>query len=423
MRQQNPFVFGSPVRGADFLDRRRELRRLAGRILKGSSALITAEPRFGKTSLLLRLQEADLYGDEAERLHFCFLDAQTMAGWDVPCFWEHALRPIRSLTPALQEAYQAAEHEHFGAFGLERILYCLEKAGERLVLLLDEFDVVLDISGLNTAEFYGGLRSLASRFSSLALVIASRQSVVALNNATRSFSRLGSPYFNFVGEVSLGPLPRRDADALLDRAGEVFDNDDRRFLTYVSGRHPYFLQATAYYLWEARQEGIERGDGRVWAGERCFHQAASVLEDTWRVWTPYQQMAFVLAALDALPSLLPGRRFDVAHLLKDRPDLVPEQRGLKERGFLRPADLPGGYEPQAQVMFWFLAEKLATLLRPRNPDVAAWLRDQQWEGILKHGEKEELKEAFKASAQFFGRGVEAFIKSAAEGLGKGIAPP
>lgn len=419
----NPFQFGNPVRGEAFFDRQRETNRLKDALLKGNSALISAEPRAGKTSLLGRIQDVALYGDAAARLHFCSLDAQTLTGWDAPRFWAYALQNARQL-PAAQEAWRAAGLERFSTFAIERLLRCLEENNERVVLLLDEFDAILDEPGLHSASFYGSLRALTTRFSSLALVIASRQPLEELNRRTQEFSRSASPYFNFLEEISLGVFPLRETALLLARAGSRFDGDDRRFLERVSGGHPYFLQSSSSYLWDAYEEGENDSVARrAWAGEQCFQQAAPTLRDIWRTWTPYQQMAFTLAALDEMPLLLPERAFDINRLLKDRPNFAPEQRVLKSRGFLRLySALEGGYAPQGEIMLWFLAEELTNLLRPQNPDLATWLRDQQWDGgLLKHGEKTSLQNALQSLKPVLKDGATAFIQAAAEGLGKGLA--
>ena len=51
----NPFCAGDPVEPREFLNRKRELRRITSRILSGQSVAIFGEPRSGKTSLLLYL--------------------------------------------------------------------------------------------------------------------------------------------------------------------------------------------------------------------------------------------------------------------------------------------------------------------------------------------------------------------------------
>jgi len=335
---------------------------------------------------------------------------------NVPCFWKRALQPVQNLSPSVKEAYEAAERENFGTFALERILKRMEEAGERLVLLLDEFDAILDIPTLHTIEFYGGLRSLASRFSSLSLIIAARQSADELNRCTQEFNRTGSPYFNFVEEITLGMLSGKDVARLLDRAKDRFSREDRVFLARASGGHPYFLQMMASYLWDACGEyPADPQARRRWAGEQGLHQARQIIKSIWRLWTPQQRMAFALAALSAMPSLVPGHTFDVHRLLKIGQDLTPEQRELVRRGFLYPdPQLPGGYGPRAEIFLWFLSEELTDLLRSPNPDWPAWLRQQEWDGLLTRRERENLINAFKNMGALLSTGASILIRAAAE---------
>ncbi len=418
----NPFIFGPPVRGQDFLDRRRELRRLVGQVQRGSSALVSAEPRMGKTSLLLHLQanRAALFGAEAEHLTFHYLDGHTFAGWDVPRFWREVLKPLAPLTPALRAAYERAQEQNFDAIELEAFFRTLDESGRRLVLLLDEFGSLQREPGLHQRAFYAPLRSLASLYASLSLIFASRRSITDLNYAARNFAG-GSPYFNFAQEVTPRPFPQKDVTALLERGCERFSAEDREFLCRIAGSHPYFLQAAAYYLWDAYEEKDDAAQRRALAGREFFASAGeSVLNDIWRSWTPYTQMAFTLAALDAMPVLLEGRAFDLGALLRDLPNLSPELRKLERRGFLRAVKRMGsGYTPQAEVMLWYLAEELTRVIRP-DADLKDWLVKQQWDGLLKKGEKDALRAAFEQVGGLLREGASAFIQAAAEGAGRAL---
>lgn len=52
----NPFFYGNPVSPDQFIGRRREVRRITGRIVnQGQSTAVVGEPRSGKTSLFLYL--------------------------------------------------------------------------------------------------------------------------------------------------------------------------------------------------------------------------------------------------------------------------------------------------------------------------------------------------------------------------------
>lgn len=419
MPQDNPFIFGDPVRGDDFLNRRREMRRLAGRIRSGGSAVVTAEPRMGKTSLLLHLQAAaaDLFGEQANRVVFCYLDGHTMSGWDAARFWKEALHPLRRL-PQMGEVYDQ------GIFNLnvgERIFQKLERDGYRFTLLLDEFDALQSESGLHQRAVYGTLRSLASRYRSFSLVVSSRRAITDLNAQSHDFAA-GSPFFNFMQEITLSPFPQKDMAFLLSRGGERFTQADRVFLKRISGQHPYFLQTAAYYLYDWYEEE-DAAAVRYQKTSRDFYRSTgeAVLTDIWHSWTPYMQMAFTLAALERMPLLLGEKRqFDIGALLRDLPNFAPELRKLDKRGFLHAdADAQNGYVPHAEVMLWYLADELTRAIRPEI-GLETWLTRQQWEGLLKRGEKEALGRAFRQAGGFLQEGAKAFIKAAAEGAAKGM---
>ena len=314
----NPFFYGDPVPMDLFLDRWRELRRIAGRIInRGQSTAIVGEPRSGKTSLLLYLgspeARAQFYGAQGGRLLFSYLDAQTLGGrFSQAQFWEYALRPLHEQVIAsdpdspLARAYGTCQENEFGAFVLERLFAQMVPTGWRLVLMLDEFDVLLYHPILNCAEFFGSLRSLASRSQgALALVVASRRSLASLNRATQEFSRTGSPYFNFLYEITLGPLPYRAIAALLRRAEGRFTLDDCRFIRHIAGGHPYLLQVAAAEQWEAYSEG-EDDPNRRWrqVGQRLYEEAGLTLGDTWQFWPPAVRCAFTTVALDHTSFLL-----------------------------------------------------------------------------------------------------------------------
>ncbi|RME51570.1 MAG: hypothetical protein D6796_00565 [Caldilineae bacterium] len=417
--QPNPFTFGDPVTGEAFLNRKRELRRLVGRVRQGGSAIITAEPRMGKTSLLLHLRAsaADLFDKSDGPLLFHYLDGHTMAGWDAARFWREAFRPLAARWKSARAVY---EQGAFEATAWEPVFQRLEKRGRRFVLLVDEFDALQNEPGLHGRAVYGMLRSLASRYRSFSLVIAARRSITDLNYRAREFAG-GSPYFNFAQEISLEPLPDEAVKALLARAGERFVPADRAFLQRIAGRHPYFLQTAASYLWEMYEEADDAQARYRETGEELFAAAGeSVLGDIWAAWTPYMQIAFTLAALDSASLLLEGRAFDIQALLRDLPDLSPELRKLARRGFLRPDErLQSGYTPHAEVMLWYLADELTRLLRGEM-DLKTWLGEQQWDGLLKIGEKEALKKFLGKAVALLQKGASAFIKAAAEGAAKGM---
>ena len=417
MSPSNPFIFGGPVRGDEFLDRRRSLRRLITVIRHGGSALVTGEPCIGKTSLLLHLQaqEPEAFDLPDRSLARHYLDGHTMDGWDAERFWREALAPLQEV-PAAQAAYGQPRFD-FAAW--EEAFRALERQGFHFVLLLDEFDALQREPGLHTRAVYGCLRSLASRFRSFSVIATSRKSLTDLNTATRDFTA-GSPYFNFMQEVPVRPFPGKAIGELLQR-GDRFTPDDRRFLRRIAGRHPYFLQAAAYYLWEAYGESDEAQVRYLQTAQAFYTQVGqAVLDDIWRAWTPYVQMAFTLAALTTIPALLQEDRFDTEGLMRMWPHLGPELFKLERRGFLRcDEQAPTGYTPSAEVMLWYLADHLTALLRPEIA-LKDWLLGQRWEGLLKGSEKEALLRSIRGMGRLLERGAQVFIEAAAKGAAQGL---
>ncbi len=421
MIQTNPFIHGDIVRGDDFLDRKRPLRRLVGRIRTGGSAVVTAEPRMGKTSLLYRVQDeaVALFGDLEDRIIFRYLDGHTMSGWDENRFWEEALRPLYDL-PLVKAVEGSQAAFNFGIW--EQIFRQLEQDEYRFVLLIDEFSAMQHEPNLHQASVYGALRSLASRHTSFSLIIASRRTTTELNYESTAFAA-GSPYFNFVQEITLPPFPQKDMGILLSRGGQ-FTPADRAFLKRIGGQHPYFLQTAAYFLWDWYEDEDDAITRYEKVGRDFYRSAGeTTLSPIWESWTPYMQMAFTITALESMPNLLgaeQNQQFDINHLLRDLLNFAPELRKLETRAFLRKdTDKRSGYAPHAEVMLWYLADELTRVIRP-DVGLEQWLTRQQWDGLLKRGEKEALGRAFQQAGGLLKEGASAFIKAAAEGAAKGV---
>lgn len=429
----NLFFYGNPVSPDQFVGRRWAVRRIVGRILnQGQSTAIAGEPRSGKTSLLLYLKAPDvqqeLYGKHKDQLLFSYLDGQTFgSAFTQVQFWEYALRPLagRITGPAspLAEAYRTCRENDFGCFVVERLLAQMREADLRLVLMLDEFDALLHHDVLNSTEFFGGLRSLASRGrGALALVIASRQPLSMLNTETQDLSRTGSPYFNFLDEVTLGPLSNKAITELLDRAGDRFSSDDRCYIEEIAGGHPYLLQVAASELWEAYAEGADDA-GEHWrqTGHRLHDAAAMTLSDTWRLWTSATRRAFTAIALADVAGMVEGREFFTLPLIRDaRRDCGPELRALEKQGFISEDEgTPTGYRVRPRAFLWWLTDEIVRTVRDDTP-FDEWLRHQELGVVLTRGEKDELSEAVCAIVGTLKDGANTLIEAAAKGIGEGL---
>ena len=418
----NPFISGNPVSNENFINRRVEVSRVVGRILNhGQSSAIIGEPRSGKTSLLQYLQTPEvsnaLYGEQEKNLLFSYVDTLTLGRQFTPSgFWKYVLEPVeramgRELSP-LKNSYLSCIKEDCGNFVLERLFGQLYLTGRRLVLLLDEFDAFLNNEIFHQSEFYGGLRSLASRSKGLVLIIASRQSLSNLNLGTQEFNRTGSPYFNFLDEIPLRPFSQKSVDILLALGQERFTKKDNGFIHRLAGGHPYFLQTAAFELWEAYEnEDLKFPEERCEImGENLYARAKQTLEDIWRLWTPVTKKAFGTVAFGEMPRLLAEKEFYIPNLLKKLPDYAPELKELKRRGFIKDdEELESGYCVTAEVMLWFVADELLKALR-EDDSLGAWLHREEWDGVFTTGEKKQLTKAAKSVGWILRDGIEIFMQ-------------
>jgi len=423
----NPFYTGGPVSSQMFIGRRRELQRIASRIGgHGQSVALVGEPRSGKTSLLKYLQEPanaeDLYGEMHEDLFFTFVDVHTFSSqFSQQEFWQRTLHDLyeqylkQGEDEELLQAYQTCKKNQFGTFVLERFFARLEHSGLRLVLLLDEFDVLLTHEILNTAEFFGSLRSLISRFSSLAAVIATRKSLSDLNKSTQEYNRTGSPYFNIYYEQSLGVFSENDCLRLLGKATPNFSGQESQFLIQVSGGHPWLLQIAATELWMLRDEDENNLEQRLQdTGDHVYEQSDQFLRNVWDLWEPSMRLPVALIALGQAKELVNGKKFKQDTILKDLSQYRPELRQLSKLGFVAEApDLPSGWKIQADVMLWWLADELTRLLRD-DESVTQWLQSNRMDGMLSPTQRRHLTAAGQFVSGLLLDGVKDLLKKSVQ---------
>lgn len=165
--------------------------------------------------------------------------------------WQAAARPPVAPSSALATCLESLAQQAFDPFALEDLFAALRAEGWRFVLLLDEYDCLQQNPHLNTPDFYGVLRSVATLSrGALCLLLAGRAPLEEFHAATRAMNT-GSPYFNFTAEIKLGAFDPPESAELLSHAGDRFTPEDRCRLVTLTGGHPQRLQVAATALWEA----------------------------------------------------------------------------------------------------------------------------------------------------------------------------
>lgn len=413
----NPFIWGRSLTPTEFVGRKKELRYVLGRLASRQSTAIIGAPHSGKTSLLNLLADAatrqQVAGSRFEHHLFSFLDAQALRAVETQAtFWALALHPLAQVLEAgafnnVAESYHTAQQNGFGAFVLEQLLKELSKAGGRLVLLLDEFDDFLTHPKLHSAEFYGSLRSLASRSPGLVVVIAARRELEQLNRLTQQINPHGSPYFNVFTEVQLGALSDKEMADLLAQGN--LDQQDGRFVAAISGNQPFLVQMTASVVWETKAEGLQGKMLYRQACERVYQQTTAHFADTWQVWTPETRKAITAIALLQIPYLVTGHVFMEGRLAKNLADYTPELEALETSGVVA-KEGDGGWQITQNALLWWLVDELRRVVRDRT-DFESWLLAQHMDGIVTREEKQRMRQGVDKVLEVAKGGVPTLIEA------------
>ncbi len=405
---QNPFSYGKALSPTHFIGRSKEIRRIVNRLLNGESTALIGDPRIGKTSLLTYLVHPDtrrsLYGDTAAQWYFSLMDTQILDGQLTPAqFWEQALSPIReSLDKEPQDSplskqYALCKEKKFDNSSLNSLFPLLKKTGRQFILALDEFDTLLNHPVLNSAAFYGGLRSFSSRSDfALVLIIASRTPLSKLNSLTQKFNPTGSPFFNIFAEITMGALTDKEVEKLFSLAGNRFKDHEKYAIRTLAGKHPYLLQATCAALWDAYEE--DEINRQSYIVER-LQEVNFFFSHIWRSWTPEVRKAFTITAVAHQERLLKNSGFFGDNLMSSLEDWKPELRELKEKGWIEEDEkFKGGYKISAEIMLAWLSDELTKAARTEK-SFENWLQEIGIDGVLiSVDEKKASIEAFKKTA-------------------------
>ncbi len=418
----NPFIYSRSLAPAEFEGRRLELKKIMGRLATGQSVAVIGQPNIGKTSLLGFINDNNArqlhFEDQFDQHSFSFVDILAIQNIQSPKdFWKHALQPLMNeanLAPMLEQL----EKSNFDNPALESFFKYLHSSNRHLVLLLDEFDTLLSNRGLNTPEFYGGLRTLASRSGGLVLVIAARKPLEILNQLTQEINPHGSPYFNVFVEIQLGVLKNDAFDTLLKRGENVLSANDREYILRVSGRHPFLTQTAAAMLWDTYDEGLSGTDLYRSASQNLYRQSRQHFADTWNFWTNAMRKAVTAIALAQIPSLLAEHRFKVRELVEDFDDFSPELDTLQVSGILMKNENDEWIVAQ-DALLWWLADELRRNVRD-DPSFGDWIRAQEMDNLLTKRDKERLGAAANSMLALLGKGSATLIETLAKGFGESV---
>ena len=339
----NPFSYGNPITRPDrFIGREEVVNQVYSRLLNPAfeSTSIVGERRVGKTSLLYTLAHPHTkqrYGVDTGRTAFVYLDLQAIPKSATPTrLWKRILKQIKKRVPdpAVHAAIdEAVSLEEIDSWALIDLFDVLDEQGCQVVLLLDEFERVTTNKNF-PAEFFENWRSLAIHHN-LALVLSSRQE---LSDSAILAEVSSSAFFNIFATIWLRPFSPANVEALLDsylaHSGVTFGPNERAFLTQVAGRHPFFTQMAAFYLFDAHQQGANLGGRLRHALARVREEADGHFEHYWRHSDEEQKIVLTMLALLEREGKAGDRSFSTGRLQSLYGRSEPVLRELEQRTLL-----------------------------------------------------------------------------------------
>ena len=290
--------------------RESEIRRIVYTLAGGRDSLaLVGDHRTGKTTLLRLVAEVlrELQ-TPGLRLVPSWIDLQDRDVWTAIAFWEAALTPVARLAePGSRMAtlLARAREQRYCSDSLAELVDELSRFKSKLVLFIDEFDTLLQRPHLMTEAFLGGMRSLlSSRADAITVVYAGRCSPSDLNRHTVTLYRRGSPFFNVMQPVFIGPIVcEKLADFALD-AGIRLADEDWRWIERLTGGHVGLVTSV---LMQLRAEQVDTPISRALRGRLSYTlltESRAIYEVSWADWHPRGRLALLRLTLTQLGKTL-----------------------------------------------------------------------------------------------------------------------
>jgi len=296
--QRTPFVLGKPIKNpADFYGRDNILGRVFEAIREGQLVSVVGEHRCGNTSVIYQVVHPDVRAryltpkQDAERV-YAFVSAALAAEGPEAFF--------RRLARALRRADEDAQVDFDGEIDrvwLENYLEDLTDRDQRLVLLMDEFEILADFD----PSFWDWFEKLVTEYD-VAMVVTSRSDL----GRFRSEHGMGPPFFNMFRTIPVGSFRKETFEEFLRDKSEITDFDfqaQRDTILDLAGRFPYYVQLAAAltYLQAGGESQLTPAQVDIVRHEFKARTRA-LFEDAWGKLPASEQDALMWLVLGAEPT-------------------------------------------------------------------------------------------------------------------------
>jgi len=259
----NPFIAGGPIPPERFFGRERDINAVLGTIVNGlGSVAIHGEQRIGKTSLLHYLKSNYIKKDGQISAHdftFIFFDCAGVSGKNGNYrknFWKTVFAEFKNEVKSETVKKQIETHiwpNEPTIFALQEFFREITKLKHRLVIMLDEFENVVEMD----ASLLRELRAYITE-KDISLVIATHK---PLKQVVDGIDLGGGVTFDRQFQISkLKPFTKKETIRFIEKRlkGQInsqgkpiqFSPKDRDFIWEISNGHPYKIQFTCYRLFD-----------------------------------------------------------------------------------------------------------------------------------------------------------------------------
>jgi len=319
----NPFYLQEVPVGAPFCNRAKELKELQSYAEAGANVVLFSPRRYGKTSLVKRIQKkladkgsvtifADFFGvasvdDVAGRL----AKAVFVVTHSKEPLWKRALRTIRSFRPVLKPDLEggislSVEPSSAGRSGLSLLEETMDSLGEfisptntRAHIALDEFQEIVILREALQVE--AAMRTRIQQQRASYFFIGSRRRVLL-----GIFNERQRPFFQSAINYPLKTLPPQESVEFIK--GQFTRNKRKcsaelaHKLSSQVGYHPYYSQKLAFFVYElsgtVTEKVIHQGIEKLILSEKPVFEALT------QTLAPHQRLLLQALAKEPTQKLL-----------------------------------------------------------------------------------------------------------------------
>ncbi len=250
----NPFASRGVITDPnDFFGRETQLEEIVTRLHGIQSVSVVGERRIGKSSFLYHLAQTGTQRLSDESYRFIYLDLQDAHFHTANGFFKAILKRLNVAPDVAETVIEDGNPLNRNLIAFTDQLETLAETGGRIVLCLDEFEIVFKHPGEFTESFFDHLRSQLN-VRKFAFVTATHRTLQTLCLE----GGLTSPFYNLFTILELKEFTEREAQEFIaaHHARVQFSDDELQFISSYLDPHPLRLQILCFHVLENRQRQL-----------------------------------------------------------------------------------------------------------------------------------------------------------------------